>query len=330
MSGADDTVARADGTAPEVDQTGAGVTPVPTPAAAISHRAPKPASRDGSFWRELPFLVIIALVLALLIKTFLVQAFYIPSASMENTLQGGPEFVGGPSNGHPSDRVMVNKLVYDFRSPRRGEIVVFKKPPGWPNESDTTTPSDPVLRVIHDAASAIGIAPSGSSDFIKRVIGVAGDHVVCCNAAKQVTVNGHPLNEPYIDLTTASPSQHQQAYTPFIRTVPKGDLFVMGDHRDDSDDSRVNGFVPVKDVLGRAFVVIWPITDWKTLGVPATFKQSGLSAAGQRSLAMVGSGPYAAGAMLVMPIAVFRGRRRRKRRRGTYPAGDACRRSTDG
>jgi signal peptidase I len=279
--------------------------------------APAEPAGGGSFFKELPFLVIIALVLALLIKTFLVQAFYIPSASMENTLQGGAEFPGGPTAGHPFDRVLVNKLVYDFRSPRRGEIVVFKKPPGWPNESTYTTPSNPVSRFLHDVGSAIGIAPSGSSDFIKRVIGVAGDQVACCNAHNQVTVNGHALSEPYIDLTTANSTQHGSAFTSFDRTVPKGDLFVMGDHRDDSADSRVNGFVPVSDVIGRAFAVIWPVSDWKTLPVPSTFKQSGLSATSSPAF------PWAAGAVLVTPVGVLRGRRRRKRRRASYAAGDA-------
>jgi signal peptidase I len=269
------------------------------------HRA---ESDGGSFWKELPILVIIALVLALLIKTFLVQAFYIPSASMEDTLQGGAEFPGGPTSGHPYDRVLVNKLVYDFRSPRRGEVVVFKRPPGWPNESDFSTPRNPVQRVAHDIGSAIGIAPSGSSDFIKRVIGVAGDHVACCNADKQITVNGHAVDEHYIDLTTADPGQHSAAYQPFRVTVPPGDLFVMGDHRDDSDDSRVFGPVPVKDVVGRAFVVIWPISDWKTLPVPSTFKQAGLRAAGTNAV------PIAAGALAVMPVAGLRRRHRRKRR----------------
>ncbi|HEX3823248.1 MAG TPA: signal peptidase I [Mycobacteriales bacterium] len=279
--------------------------------------APQRERSGGAFWKELPFLVIIALVLALLIKTFLVQAFYIPSASMEDTLQGGPEFPGGTSSGHPYDRVLVNKLVYDFRSPRRGEIVVFKRPPGWPNESSYTAPSNPVLRVFHDIGSDIGVAPSGGSDFIKRVIGVGGDHVACCNANNQVTVNGHPLSEPYIDLTTATPGQHANAYTSFSTVVPKGDLFVMGDHRDDSADSRVNGVVPIKDVLGRAFVVIWPISDWKTLPVPSTFKQPGLSAGGSDALPLLGS------AALVTPVATLRRRRRNKRGRRTYASGDA-------
>jgi signal peptidase I len=237
---------------------------------------------------------------------------------MENTLQGGVEYPGGPTSGHPFDRVLVNKLVYDFRSPRRGEIVVFKKPPGWPNESDFTTPTNPVARFAHDLGSAIGVAPSGASDFIKRVIGVAGDRVVCCNANRQITVNGHALTEPYIDLTTATPSQHAAAYQPFHITVPAGDLFVMGDHRDDSDDSRINGPVPVSDVIGRAFVVIWPISDWKTLPVPSTFKQSGLDAGGSAAV------PLAAGGVAVVPLAVVRRRCRRRRRHGdTYASRDA-------
>src|ERR1700742_3659310 len=132
--------------------------------------APGDSRSHSPFWRELPFLVIIALVLALLIKTFLVQAFYIPSASMENTLQGGGDFANSSATGkHPYDRVLVNKLVYDFRSPHRGEIVVFKKPPGWPDDEPVvTTSSNPVVRFFHDIASAIGVAPSGDSDFIKR------------------------------------------------------------------------------------------------------------------------------------------------------------------
>ncbi|HWC34767.1 MAG TPA: signal peptidase I [Mycobacteriales bacterium] len=263
-------------------------------------------SGHGSFWRELPFLVLIALVLALLIKTFLVQAFYIPSASMENTLQGGGAFLGASATGkHPYDRVLVNKLVYDFRDPHRGEIVVFKKPPGWPNESNFTTPSNPVIRFFHGIGAAIGIAPSGGSDFIKRVIGVGGDTVSCKNDV--LSVNGRVLHESYL-----YPGSHPcsgGAFDNTTKVVPKGELFVMGDHRDDSDDSRVHGFVPVKDVIGRAFVVIWPISDWKTLPVPSTFKQVGLAAA------EVPGAPLVAGAAVVAPVALGRSRRRKRRAR---------------
>jgi signal peptidase I len=222
--------------------------------------------RRRSALRELPFLVVIALVLAIVVKTFLVQAFYIPSASMEDTLQGGNPTCNdcGTSPGHPFDRVLVNKLDYDFRSPRRGEIVVFKGPPNWPTEGSYKPPSDPVLHFFDDIGSAVGLAPSNSNDFVKRVIGIGGDTVACQNDV--LSVNGHALHEAYL-----FPGSHPCSADSFDNksvVVPKGELFVMGDHRDDSSDSRVNGFVPVSDVIGRAFVVIWPISDWTTLGVP--------------------------------------------------------------
>jgi signal peptidase I len=277
------------------------------------HAKPAKPKKSGSFWRELPILIAVALLLALLIKTFLVQAFYIPSASMENTLQGGVA-PNGPSfstSAHPFDRVLVNKLVYDFRDPHRGEIVVFKQPPRWPDETAFTTSSNPVLRLLHDFGSAIGIAPSGGSDFIKRVIGIGGDHVVCCNADHQISVNGKPLTEPYIDLEGNSAAD---AFRPFNVTVPKGHLWVMGDHRNDSSDSRINGPVPTSYVVGRAFLVIWPVKDWKHLPVPTTFDQSGLKAAG------LGTAPYVAGGIGVVPLAWWR--RRRRGRRTSYARTD--------
>jgi signal peptidase I len=268
------------------------------------HAKPSTRKASGSFWRELPFLIMVALLLALLIKTFLVQAFYIPSASMENTLQGGDPATMTATSAHPFDRVLVNKLVYRFRDPHRGEIVVFKRPPGWPDENHFTASTNPVLRLLHGVGSAIGIAPSGGSDFIKRVIGVPGDHVVCCNAHRQIVVNGHALTEPYIDLETNPPAE---AYRPFNVRVPKGDLFVMGDHRNDSSDSRVSGPVPISDVVGRAFLVIWPVKDWKHLPIPTTFDQPGLRAAG------IGSAPYIGGAIAILPLAWWRRRRRGRR-----------------
>jgi signal peptidase I len=264
------------------------------------------SSGSGSFWRELPILVVIALVLALLIKTFLVQAFYIPSASMENTLQGGGAFTNSSATGsHPYDRVLVNKLVYDFRDPRRGEIVVFKQPPGWPHESDFSTPSNPVSRFFHDVGSAIGVAPAGSSDFIKRVVAVGGDTVTC--KSNVLAVNGKVLSEPFLYPGSNPCGGH--GFDGHTVHVPKGQLFVMGDHRDDSDDSRVHGSIPVDSVIGRAFIVIWPVKDWKTLPVPSTFKQPGIAAASSPAT------PAVLGALGVLPIAV---RRRRRRRRSSY------------
>jgi signal peptidase I len=275
------------------------------------------SARKGTpLWQEFPILVVIALVLALLIKTFLVQAFYIPSASMENTLQGGNPTCEscGSSPGHPYDRVLVNKLAYHFSGPRRGDIVVFKGPPNWPDERQLTVPSNPIARALHNVGAVIGLAPSSGNDFIKRVIGVGGDTIRCHHDV--LSVNGHVLSEPFL-----YPGSHPCSSDGFEGKtvhVPKGDVFVMGDHRDDSADSRVHGPVPVSDVIGRAFVVIWPISNWKTLPIPATFKQAGLAASGSHTTEV---------ALVVLVILVIGGVavavvRRRRRRGATYAAGD--------
>jgi signal peptidase I len=275
-----------------------------------------PASRSTPLWQEFPVLLVIALVLALLIKTFLVQAFYIPSASMENTLQGGnPTCNCGSSPGHPYDRVLVNKLAYDFSPPHRGDVVVFKGPPSWPDESQFSTPSNPIARVIHDIGAVVGLAPSSDSDFVKRVIGVGGDTISCHNDV--LAVNGHPLSEPYL-----YPGSHPCSADGFDGKsvhVPNGQLFVMGDHRDNSEDSRVNGVVPVSDVIGRAFVVIWPLSQWKTLPVPATFSQPGLASASSHTGWLV-LGLVVVAVLLIVGLVVAL--RRRHRRRPTYAAGD--------
>jgi signal peptidase I len=257
--------------------------------------------RGGSFWKELPFLILIALVLALLIKTFLVQAFYIPSGSMENTL-------------HVGDRVLVNKLIYRIRDIHRGEIVVFKGPESWQDspEFTATTPSNPVARFFHDIGSALGVAAPSSKDFIKRVIGVAGDHVVCCDAQGRITVNGHALTESSYLYPGAKPSDSN-----FDVTVPKGRLWVMGDHRNASADSRShisdgdNGTIPTGNVIGRAFIRVWPPGDWGTLPVPDTFQQNGLAAALESPLAL----GFAGAVPLTLARRRLRSRRVRDRRR---------------
>jgi len=264
--------------------------------------------KQGSFWRELPFLILIALVLALLIKTFLVQAFYIPSASMENTLQGGNPNGGGASPGHPFDRVLVNKLVYRLRDVHRGEIVVFKGPQSWQDQPEFVShpPSNPIARFFHDIGSAVGVAAPSSKDFIKRVIGVGGDHVVCCDSSGKITVNGVPLTEKYI-FPGAKPSD-----TPFDVTVPKGRLCVLGDNRGGSADSRAHmqdhdGTIPTSNVIGRAFVVVWPPSNWKTLPVPSTFHQKGLAASA------IGLAPVLGGVAGALPLTWVRRRRRLRR-----------------
>ncbi len=254
----------------------------------------------GSFWRELPILIIVALGLAMLIKAFLVQAFFIPSGSMEKTLHG--------CDGCSGDRVLVNKLVYRFGDVHRGQIVVFNGVDSWTPEVSTTQPSNLAQRVIRDIGSAIGIAPPGEEDFIKRVIGIPGDTVACCDAQGRVTVNGVALNEPYV---------YQDDHARFGPvTVGKGRLWVMGDHRGFSADSRAHigdpggGTIPESHVIGRAFVRVWPPSRIGTLPVPKTFSQPALN----RAAGLVEPvAPVALGALGTVPIAAIRRRRRRPR-----------------
>jgi signal peptidase I len=226
--------------------------------------------RGLGFGKEVPILILTALVLSLLIKTFLVQAFSIPSGSMQNTLQKG-------------DRVLVDKLTPWFGStPQRGDVVVFHDPGGWLGDEETTgQSSNAAVRDIQSALSHVGLMPSASEkDLIKRVIAVGGD-TVQCDSGSPVKVNGVTLDEPYI-YPGATPCDD---YSTGTVTVPRGDLWVMGDHRNDSADSRyqrlqgnAGGFVPVSDVIGRALVVAWPVTHWQTLPVPSTFDQPSLGA----------------------------------------------------
>ena len=244
------------------------------------------------FLIELPFLVVFALVLAFLIKTFLVQAFYIPSGSMQNTLE-------------PGDRVLVNRAAQWLGStPQRGEVVVFQDPGGWLDDEGTPAPGNWLKTTL----TWVGLLPADDGDLIKRVIGVGGDHVVCCNAQGDITVNNVALNESAYLYPGDSPNSGY--LKPFNVTVPAGYLWVMGDHRSVSLDSRYHqdqefgGMVPVSDVVGRADIVVWPISHWKTLPIPSTFGQVGASA-----LALPGAIP---GAALVgtMPLALKRRKRR--------------------
>jgi len=227
-----------------------------------------------------PVLLIFALVLALVIKTFVVQAFYIPSSSMENTLEIG-------------DKVLVNKLVYDFRSIHRGDIVVFNGDGSW--DAVPVRPKPPLSR-LWDAVSGLFGTPPGAHDYIKRVIGIPGDHVVCCDRQHRITVNGVPLNERSYLYPGNEPSA-----APFNITVPPGRLWVMGDHRGVSEDSRGhmndpgNGTVPEDHVIGRAFWIIAPISRWRILPIPATFQQQRLAAAGAAALAATPAAPLAVG-----------------------------------
>ena len=259
-------------------------------------------------------LVIIALVIALVIKTFLLQAFYIPSSSMENTLDIG-------------DKVLVNKLVYHLRPIEPGDIVVFNGAGSWVPEPASGRPSsDPVVRlydatlvpVFHAIAGLFGTAP-GQTDFIKRVIGVPGDHVACCNAAGDVTVNGVALHEQSYLFPGNPPSMQR-----FSITVPPGRLWVMGDHRSVSYDSRGHtedpgeGTIPENMVVGRAFMIIWPPSRWRILQIPATFGQPGISrgsAAAAAAAVLSPAAPYLpleAGFVVALPLTWLRRRLRRR------------------
>jgi signal peptidase I len=195
-----------------------------------------------------------------------VQAFYIPSGSMQNTLEIG-------------DRVMVNKMVYDFRGIHRGDIVVFDGAGTW-DPGAPGAPGNLLVRLWDDLAGVFG---SGQGNiYIKRVIGLPGDRVACCNARGQITVNGVPLDESsYLYPGNQSGSGDVR---PYSIVVPPESLWVLGDHRAISYDSRGHvgdpggGAIPEKAVLGRAFVIIWPPSQWNILNIPATFQQPRLSA----------------------------------------------------
>jgi signal peptidase I len=219
--------------------------------------------KKRSIWLEFPVLVVVALLLALVLKTYVVQAFFIPSGSMQNTLAIG-------------DRVLINRLVYHFRGVARGDVVVFNGDGSW-NSPAPPSSSNLISRFFSDVRGIVG-SSEGGDIYIKRVIGLPGDHVVCCNAKGQITVNGVTLNE-----TSYLYAGNQPSATSFNITVPPGRLWVMGDHRLISADSRFHmqdpgdGTIPESAVLGRAFVVIWPPSQWGFLNIPATFGQHRLT-----------------------------------------------------
>ena len=246
------------------------------------------------FWVELPILIVVAFALTFLIQTFVAKVYYVPSGSMEQTLHGVAS--GG-------DRILASKVVYDFRDPKPGDVVVFKGPDTWaPELSAVSGPTNWFGRALASVGSVVGIAPPDEKDFVKRVIAVGGQTVACCDAKGNLTVDGRSLNEPYIfepipfeagvsDCTTGGTDTKfgsDRCFVPF--KVPQGQLWVMGDHRSQSSDSsyECQGLkaagaaafqqstgetgcarpIPVDDVIGKAIFIVMPPSRWRTIGNP--------------------------------------------------------------
>jgi signal peptidase I len=215
-----------------------------------------------SLWIELPLLLVVAFSAAVLLRTFAVQPFYIPSGSMEQTLQEG-------------DKVLVNKLTTTLRTPQRGEVVVFRGTDSWDPEYRPATADDSLASSFTTGVlDLIGLAKPDEKDFIKRVIAVGGDTVSCCDADGNVVVNGVSLHEDeYVydnaPLDVDPGTCHSRRFEEV--TIPEGHIWVMGDHRGDSQDSRCQGPVPVENVIGRAIALVWPPDRARELEIPASF-----------------------------------------------------------
>jgi signal peptidase I len=212
-------------------------------------------NRHLPVWQESLLLVVTALVMAVIVKGFFLQAFYIPSQSMEPGLL-------------VNDKILVQKVSYWFGHPHRGDVVVFDDPGGWLGESETFVASNPLQKGLE----LVGLFPTGGH-LIKRVVGVGGDRVVCCDSAGRIMVNGTSLDEPYLMGGSGGPTDGQK----FDIRVPDGHLWVMGDNRGNSADSRVHlgdpggGFVSEDEIVGKAWLRVWPLNRMGIITDPDSF-----------------------------------------------------------
>jgi signal peptidase I len=281
----------------------------PTERPASTYRQPRTsggkAPRSGrrrrpTFWRELPILVVVALVLTFLIQTFLAKVYVIPSGSMETTLHG--------CAGCTNDRVLVDKVTYRFSDPKPGDVVVFRGPDTWRNSEFTVEETaNPLLRGLQGLGSLVGLAPPDEKDFVKRVIAVGGQTVSCCDSRNRLMVDGSPLDEPYIYYLPEAGPARQSPFGPV--TVPDGELWMMGDSRNNSADSRVpgHGAVPIANVIGQVRLIVMPFSRFRS--IPSIDPHA--AAVGTAAGAPDGA-PAALGLLGVLPWALRRSGRARR------------------
>ncbi|MER7115959.1 signal peptidase I [Saccharomonospora azurea] len=250
--------------------------------------------KQRSFWKELPILIVVALVLAFVIQQFIARVYMIPSGSMEQTLHGCP--------GCTPDRILVDKVTYRFADPGPGDVVVFRGPDAWvEDDPPSDSAGNPIASFFQNVGSAFGLAPPDERDFVKRIIATGGQTIECCDDENRVVVDGKPLDEPYIYWQGGEAEQRD--FGPV--TVPEDAVWVMGDNRNNSADSRFQGgggergAVPVDNIIGKARLIVLPPSRWDVVSdhnPQAAAEASAMSApAWQQGL------PLAAGALAAWP-----------------------------